>query len=144
MSISTLFSAATGYLLKGAAKSKVVKEASEELLGAFWDWIAPLFLEAVPELETAPEAPATTQKVQARLLELAEQDATFFDTLAAKVAELQAAGIQEKNIVEKDLIRVKKIKIGDKTYDPSESYTRKNIVKGNVEDADEFILGDGH
>ena len=51
--------------------------------------------------------------------------------------------INIKNIVRMDLKRVKKIKIGDKSYSPDESFDRKNIV-GNVENADEFILGDGH
>ena len=44
----------------------------------------------------------------------------------------------------KDIKRVKKIKIGDKEYSPDENFDRKNIVEGNIEDADEFILGDGH
>ena len=64
--------------------------------------------------------------------------------LAKKVAELKEAGIKEKNIVRKNILRVKKIKIGDKEYNPAEQYDRKNIVEGNIEDADEFTLGDGH
>jgi len=39
---------------------------------------------------------------------------------------------------------VKRIKIGDKNYAPDAPFDRKNIVEGNVEDAEEFILGDGH
>ena len=54
------------------------------------------------------------------------------------------AGIKEKNIVKQDIRRVKKIKIGDREYSPEESFARKNIVEGAVEDADEFTLGDGY
>jgi hypothetical protein len=57
---------------------------------------------------------------------------------------LQQAGIKEKNIIKKDIERVKKIRIGNKEFSPDEPYDRKNIVEGNVRDADEFILGDGH
>ncbi len=38
--------------------------------------------------------------------------------------------------------RVKEIRIGDATYSPDEPFDRKNIVTGDVEDADIFTLGD--
>lgn len=50
----------------------------------------------------------------------------------------------EKNIVEKDIERVKKINIGDKESTNNQGFDKINIVKGNVRDADEFTLGDGH
>jgi hypothetical protein len=46
--------------------------------------------------------------------------------------------------VRQDIKRVKRIKIGDKSYGPHEPFDKKNIVAGSVEDADEFTLGDGH
>ncbi|MEK6622183.1 MAG: hypothetical protein AABZ13_06845 [Planctomycetota bacterium] len=39
----------------------------------------------------------------------------------------------------------KKVHIGDKQYSPNEPYNRKNAVEGvegDVENVDEFILGD--
>ncbi|MEO8109653.1 MAG: hypothetical protein ABI594_06475 [Ginsengibacter sp.] len=50
--------------------------------------------------------------------------------------------IKEKNIVRKDIERVKNIHIGDKETINNENYNRKNIVEGNVRDADNFRLGD--
>jgi hypothetical protein len=41
-------------------------------------------------------------------------------------------------------LRVKKIKIGDKEFNANDTFDRKNIVEGDIADADEFILGDGH
>lgn len=142
--ISAILGTALGYILKGAAASKTAGEAKEELLSGFWRWVRPLFVKDLPEIEQAPESESTEQKAAQKLLQLVEEDEAFFQELLKKVAELQKAGIREKNIVTSDIKRVKKIKIGDKVYDPNESYDRKNIVEGNVEDADEFILGDGH
>ena len=36
------------------------------------------------------------------------------------------------------------VRIGDKDYFPEEVYYRKNIGEDNVEDTEEFTLGDGH
>jgi hypothetical protein len=143
VSISVLLSAATGYILKAAGQSKTVATAGEELLGGFWQWIRPLFIEDVPAIAEKPDDPEIEAKTQERLLTLVEDEA-FFQKLTQEVARLQQAGIREKNIVRKDIERVKKIRIGDKVYSPTETYDRKNIVEGNVRDADEFILGDGH
>ncbi len=52
--------------------------------------------------------------------------------------------LEEKNVVKKDIKRVKHIKIGDKDSTRSDNYKRKNIVEGNIEDSDEFFLGDGN
>lgn len=141
--ISTLLMTAAGYILKSAAESKVAGAAKEEVLGRFWKWIKPRIIKEVPEIEEKPDAPETESKTQERLLELV-QDESFFKELEQKVTELKQAGIKEKNIFRKDIERVKKIKIGDKELSPNESYDKKNIVEGNVRDADEFILGDGH
>ncbi len=141
--ISTILTIALGYILKGAAQSKAAGQAKEELLGGFWNWIRPLFIKDVPEVEEKPDEEETETKTHEKLLELI-QDEKFFNELAQKVAELQQAGIKEKNIVKQDIKRVKKIKIGDKEYNPEEQYDRKNIVEGNIEDADEFTLGDRH
>ena len=141
--ISVFLTTALGYVLKAASQSNVVKTTKEELLGRFWQWIRPKFIKDAPEVEEAPEAPETEVKAQDKLMELVE-DEDFFNELVKRVNELQKAGIKEKNIVRKDIKRVKKIKIGDKEYSPDENFDRKNIVGGNIEDADEFILGDGH
>jgi nitrogenase subunit NifH len=141
--ISLLLSKAAGYILKGAAQSKAVENAKEEVLGKFWNWIKPKFIKEVPEIEDKPDSPETETKTQERLLELVK-DETFFEELAQQVATLQQAGITEKNIVKKSLVQVKKVHIGDKVYAPTESYDRKNIVEGEVKNVDEFILGDGH
>lgn len=141
--ISSILLSATGYILKSAAESKVVTNLKEKLLENFWKWIKPRVTKEVPEIEEKPDAPETETKTQERLLELV-QDESFFKELEQKVNELRQAGIKEKNIVRKDIERVKKIRIGDKELSPNESYDRKNIVEGNVRDADEFTLGDGH
>jgi hypothetical protein len=135
--------AALGYILKGAAQSKTVEKAKEELLGKFWRWVRPSFLKDLPEIEKKPETSETETKVYTKLLELV-QDEAFFQELVKRVDTLQKAGIKEKNIVRGDIKRVRKIRIGDKTYSPDEMFDRKNIVDGSVEDADEFIMGDGH
>ena len=100
-------------------------------------------IEDVPRIEEKPDAPETETKTQDKLLELIRDEAFFID-LANRVAELQKAGIKEKNIVGKDIKRVKRIRIGDKDYTPNDVYDRKNIVEGKVEDAEELIVGDGH
>ena len=141
--ISTFLTTALGYILKGAVQSKAAKTAREELLARFWSWIRPFFIRDLPETEQKPEAPATETKAHKKLLELI-RDQDFFNELVKRVHELQKAGIKEKNIVKKDIKRVKKIKIGDKEYAPADNFDRKNIVEGSIEDADEFILGDGH
>ncbi len=140
--ISTFLIAAAGYILKGAAQSKAAETAKEDLLSRFWQWARPYFIKDVPEAEDQPDAPETEEKTAEKLLALI-QDQAFFDELARRVQELQQAGIKEKNIVRKDIKRVKRIKIGDRMYTPDEPFDRKNIVEGSVEDADEFILGDG-
>ena len=141
--ISTFLVTALGYILKGAAQSNVAQTVKEELLGRFWRWIRPVFIKDLPETEENPEAPETESKAHEKLLELI-QDENFFNELVNRVNQLQKAGIKEKNIVKKDIKRVKIIKIGDKEFSPTDTFDRKNIVEGNVEDADEFILGDGH
>jgi hypothetical protein len=140
--IGAFLMTALGYILKGAAQSKAAQTAKEELLGRFWQWLRPHFIKAIPEAEAKAGAPETETRVQAKLLELI-QDEGFFKELVTRVNELQKAGIKEKNIVKGDIARVKKIKIGDKEYAPTDHFDRKNIVEGSVEDADEFSLGDG-
>jgi hypothetical protein len=141
--ITTILATAAGYILKGAAHSKTADKAKEQVLGTFWKWIRPKFVKDVPALEDKPDAPSTEVQVQEHLLELVK-DEHFFRELQLQIAKLQQAGITEKNIVRKDILGVKKIVIGDKTYAPDDYYDRKNIVEGDIRDADEFILGDGH
>ena len=141
--LSTFLTTALGYILNGAAQSKAATTAKEEVLGRFWQWIRPKFIRNLPQVEESPDAPKTETKAESVLLELIK-DETFFTELVKRVAELQKAGIKAKNIVHGDIRRVKKIKIGDQTYSPNDSVDLKNIVDGNVEDADEFVLGDGH
>ncbi len=142
--ISTILTAAAGYILKGASSSKTGQKAKEELLEGFWNWVGPWFVEDIPDIEKTADTEETEEKVSQKLLQLVEEDEEFFEELAKRVSALKMAKIKEKNIVRKDIKRVKKIKIGDKIYSSDESYTRKNIVEGNIEDADEFTLGDGH
>lgn len=141
--ITTFLLTAAGYILKGAAQSKTAEAAKEELLGTFWRWIRPYLIKDVPEMAEKPDDPETEAKVQEKLMELV-QDEAFFNELVKRVNELQNAGVKEKNIARKDIRRVKKIKIGDKEYSPTDNFDRKNIVEGSIEDADEFTLGDGH
>lgn len=142
--ISTILTTAAGYILKAAASSKTGQKAKDELLESFWTWIRPLFIKDIPDIEQTADAETTEEKVSRKLLELVENDESFFEELTQRVDALKTTGVKEKNIVSKSIRRVKRIKIGDKTYSPNETYTRKNIVEGDVEDADEFILGDGH
>ena len=141
--ITTLITAALGYILKGAVNSKAADSAKEQILGTVWRWIRPKFIKTVPEIETKPEASETIVKTQEHLVELIK-DESFFQELLQQIALLRQAGITEKNIVKKDIIEVGKIRIGDKTYEPGEAYDRKNIVEGDVRNANEFTLGDGH
>ena len=141
--VSTFIVIALGYILKGAAQSKTAETAKEELLGRFWQWIRPSFIKDIPETKEKLEEPETETKALEKLLELIE-DEDFFNDLVKRVNELQKAEIKEKNIVMGDIFRVKKIKIGDKEFLPNDTFNRKNIVEGNIEDSDEFILGDGH
>lgn len=141
--ITNILAAAAGYILKGAAHSKTADKAKEQVLGTFWKWIRPKFVKDVPAIEDKPDDPSTEVRVQEHLLELVK-DEHFFQELVQQVELLQQAGITEKNIARKDIIGVKKILIGDKTYAPDAYYDRKNIVEGDIRDADEFILGDGH
>lgn len=141
--VSTFLSLALGYILQGASQSKTAETAKDEMLGAFWQWVRPLFLKDVPEAEEQPDTEATESKMNETLLELIK-DEKFFDELVKRVNALQKAGVKEKNIVHKDIKGVKKIRIGDKEYNPDETFDRKNIVEGNIENAEEFTLGDGH
>ncbi len=141
--ISTFLTLALGYILKGAATSKTSETAKESLLGAFWQWVKPVFLVEVPDVEDKTDSEETEEKVKNKLMEKIK-DEEWFNELVKRVSELQKAGIKEKNIVRGNIINVKKIRIGDKEYTPNEVYTAKNIVEGNVENADEFTLGDGH
>ncbi len=140
--ISAFIVTASGYILNGILQSKAVDNVKEELLGKFWNWIKPKFLKVAPKLEENPESPENVKKVQEKLIELVK-DEDFYIELVKKVDELKKAGIKEKNIVKGDIINVEEIRIGDKTYNPNEPYTRKNIVEGNVKDAKTFRLGDG-
>lgn len=127
-----------------AAESKPRQEARDELVGAFWRWVRPLFLEdEAKAVEQAPESPASVQVVEARVLERMGQDAVFFEELARWVEELRRAGVCGKNVVGGSLERVQRIHIGDREYRPDEVYVRKNIVEGDVRDVGEFRLGDG-
>jgi hypothetical protein len=141
--ISTIIAAAAGYILKAAAQSKTALDAREEILGKFWRWIRSRFIKEIPAIQQQPDSPETADKIQERLLELIN-DEHFFKELQQQVTALRQAGIKEKNIVKKDIINVKRIRIGDREYTPDEQYDRKNIAEGNIENADEFILGDGH
>jgi nitrogenase subunit NifH len=141
--ISTFLTTALGYILRGALQSKTADNAKEEILGRFWKWIKSYFIKDIPEIEKTPESPEIETKAYKKLLELVK-DEEFFNELVKRVEELQKAGIKEKNVVMGDIKRVKIIRIGDREYSPDEVYDRKNIVDGNVEDADQFILGDGH
>ena len=141
--ISAILTAALGYLLKSAAQSKTADKAKEEVLGRFWGWIRPHLIKELPKIEEKPDEPETASMAHARLLELIK-DESFFQELARQVAALQKAGVKEKNIVKGNIKWTKKVHIGDKQYSPNEPYNRKNVVEGDVENVDKFILGDGH
>ena len=141
--ISAFLLTAAGYILKGAAQSKAAETAKEEILSKFWNWVKPYFIKEVPKIEEKPDSPEVEAQTQEQLLKLV-QEQTFFKELSQQVEGLKRAGIKEKNIVRKDIERVKKIRIGDKELSPNEPFDRKNIVEGNVRDADEFTLGDGY
>ena len=141
--ITSLISAAIGYILKGAANSKAADTVKEQALDTFWRWIRPKFIKAVPEIEKTPESPETVSKTRLHLIELLK-DASFLQELQQQIDLVQQAHITEKNIVKKDIIAVGKVHIGDKIGEPGETWNHKNIVEGNVINAAEFTLGDGH
>lgn len=140
--MSDLLSKSLEYVLDSASKSKTVNNAKEEVFSAFWTWVRPLFIYDVPDIETNTNEPTTKEKVENRLKVLMQNE-NFTKELMQKVAELDSTVATEKNIVEKGITDVKKIRIGDTIYNPNEQYDRKNIVKGDVKNADEFRLGDG-
>jgi hypothetical protein len=140
--LSILLTTALGYILKSASETETAKTAKEELAGGFWKWIRPLFIEDIPEIETKANEEETIKKAEEKLLELIK-DEKFLAELLSKVEELQKAGIIEKNIFTGNIKHMKKIRIGDKEYNPNDTYNRKNIFTGDVEDGEEFILGDG-
>jgi|WetSurMetagenome_2_1015567.scaffolds.fasta_scaffold932179_1 hypothetical protein len=141
--ISTILTIAGGYILKAISGSKAFSTAKEDLLSKFWQWLRPFFIKDNPDIEKNPDHPDTEEKVLSHLMQLIK-DEGFFNELIERVGQLQKAGIKEKNIVKKDIVNVKKIRIGDKMYSPDEKVERKNIVEGSVYGADEFVLGDGH
>ncbi|NOQ28377.1 MAG: hypothetical protein GQ564_23690 [Bacteroidales bacterium] len=140
--ISIFLSTALGYILKSAWQTKAAKTAKEELVGGFWKWIRPKFIKDIPKIETNTEDEDIATKTEEKLLELIKSE-DFFTELSKRVEELQKAGIKEKNIFSGNIKRMKKIRIGDKEYNANDIYTRKNIFEGDVEDGEEFILGDG-
>lgn len=98
--ISIFLSTALGYILKSASESKVANTAKEELLGGFWQWVRPLFIEDIPEIENKADNEEIVKKTEEKLLELIKNEA-FFNELAKRIDELQKAGVKEKkhNIV---------------------------------------------
>ncbi len=140
--LSIFLTTALGYILKSASETKTANTAKEELIGVFWQWIRPLFIKDIPEIETKTEDEETQKKAEEKLLELIK-DEEFMSELLKKVEELQKAGVKEKNIFTGNIKRMKKIRIGDKEYNPNENFDRKNIFEGDVEDGEEFTLGDG-
>ena len=140
--ISVFLSTALGYILNSAWQTKAANTAKEELVGSFWKWIRPRFIKDIPEIETNTKDEDIAIKTEEKLLELIKNE-DFFTELSKRVEELQKAGIKEKNIFSGNIKRIKKIRIGDKEYNANDIYDRKNIFKGDVEDGEEFILGDG-
>lgn len=140
--MTDLLSKSLGYVLDSASKSKTFKSAKEEVFSAFWAWVRPLFIYDVPDIETNGEDPATKQKAEDRLKALFQNE-EFKSEFLQRISELEQKVVTEKNIAEKGFDGVKKIRIGDTVINPNEQYDRKNIVKGDVKNAEEFRLGDG-
>jgi hypothetical protein len=140
--ISTILVSGIGYILKAAFESKTAGRIKEKLLSKFWNWASPYFQTVFSETEEGPDPEEAEIKTAGKLQELVK-DEKFYQEFAKQVEILKEAGIKEKNIVKGSIANVKKIRIGDKDYSPSDTYHRKNIVEGNVSDADEFVLGDG-
>jgi hypothetical protein len=140
--ISIILTSALGYIFKAASDTQLVKSAENDLLTKFWNWIKPHIVKTVPEIETKPEEPETEVKTEESLVQLVNNE-DFFNELSQHVEALKKAGVREKNIVRGSIENVKIIRIGDKTYSPNDTYDRKNIVEGDVKNADEFTLGDG-
>jgi hypothetical protein len=140
--ISIILTTALGYILKSASETKIANTAKDELVGGFWKWIRPLFIKDIPEIENKTDDEETIKKAEDKLLELIK-DERFIAELLTKVEELQKAGIKEKNIFTGNIKRMKKIRIGDNEYNPNDTFVHKNIFEGDVEDGEEFILGDG-
>ena len=136
MKLITLLSD-TVTVLTAFSSLKEPMQKTKELL----DWLLPQVKTQVPDVEI--NAKDREQELIDALLALMESE-QFANLLAEKIEAAQPEIIKEKNIVRKDIERVKKIRIGDKEYNPDDTYHRKNIVEGNISDADEFILGDGH
>lgn len=94
-SISTLLTAAAGYVLKAVSESKTAETAKESLLSAFWQWIRPIFL---------TDEPNEVEALKTIIEKIKEE--VFFKELQSKIVALQKAGVKEKNIVKKDITNV--------------------------------------
>lgn len=140
--MTDLLSKSLGYVLDSASKSKTIDSAKEEVFSAFWAWVRPLFIEDVPDIETNGEDPDTKQKIEDRL-KILFQNEDFKNEFLQRINELEIKVATEKNIAERGFDGVKKIRIGDTIVNTNEQYNRKNIVKGDVKNVDEFRLGDG-
>ncbi|HOX41736.1 MAG TPA: hypothetical protein PK263_06125 [bacterium] len=141
ITISTLFAAALGYILKGAAQSKAAETAKEELLGGFWQWIRPLFIKDIPEIEENPEEIDVETRSAQKLRQLM-LDEGFSNDLAGWVDKLKKAGIKEINFIEGNLTDIDEITIGDTTYSPNDKFDRKNFIKGDIKRVKKITIGD--
>lgn len=56
---------------------------------------------------------------------------------------LNALDEKTRNIVSVDVKGKRKVKVGDNEIS-TESFDRKNVIEGNVEDVGKLIIGDGH
>jgi nitrogenase subunit NifH len=137
-----IISSALGYIFKAVSKNKTVVKAENELLTNFWQRQRPHFIKDVPEIESHPDAPETKAKAQKQMLKLV-QDEKFYQSLAEQVKTIQASPLRIKNSFKGELDNVRVIKIGNKEYNPNESYDQMNIFEGKASNADSFTLGDG-
>lgn len=137
---------AVGFISDAFAETKKVKEFKDEFVGAFIDWIRPLFLKDDPKLvdalETTPEDGKTQGRLETRLGEMIKNE-TFLNQLEEWMKKPGSERLHEKNILNAGKLSGASLHVGDKNSG-DEGFDRKNIV--DLKEGDftgDFRIGDG-
>lgn len=131
-----LLSAATGFITASFTENKKAKKFKDDFIGAFIDWIQPIFLTKDPKLveslENNPHDAKTQGRLESRLEDLLK-DEEFRTELEAWLSKSESNFPKEKNILEADKLSGVNLNVGDKNADQI-NYDRKNVI--NLKEGD--------
>lgn len=126
-----LLSTAAGYISAAFTENKKAKSLKDDFLGAFIDWIRPIFLKSDPklaeDLEAQPEVEKTQNRLEIRLEDLLKDD-TFRKELEVWMNKPGGERLKEKNILVADKLSGANLNVGDNQLG-SNDFDRKNIVQ---------------